>query len=361
MGQWTKVSANKHLKSIGSSLRLLEEPTLTKNRVATICRTHKHEYAPHLCNVIKGHGCPKCKTEKSLGRANHTVSKEEFLRRLHEVNPDARIVYYDEYTKPAKVRCLKCGMATTDTALNFARAPCQECKILNLESLKKDRTAAYRKEVIRRKTERQKAYQAVISERMHQSEHVTPLGEPYLAKKGYWKCKVECNYCTAVFHPRTENIRAGSKCKKCSMRWAKHKTMMLNGKEITVQGYEPQAIEYLVNVVHVKPKDIEVARVPRVKFPWKGRNRWYYPDAMVRDEIVIEVKSTMTLGLGGWWGKAEPPFEKNKAKHRAVNALGLKFKLIVVEKNKVVILPERWLSMTKEQVKAYIKKNARAQ
>ena len=355
MTKITKSEANKRLRSIGSPMRIIGEPNGIVNKVMAKCQTHKYEYEPYLGNVLRGAGCPECRKDKISAAPKYTVPQDVFTERLLRKNEHARVVYYTALHKPAKISCLKCGCARTDEARNFLVAGCQDCKLFNLTKLKKERTRAYYAEVAARKKAKIAEHIKVLCERVEASEHVMRVGAPYLDKRNNWRCLVECKYCTGRFYARTSNLHVGSKCKKCSMRWAKSKEVELGNKTVRVQGYEPQALHYIVNVIGIPANNIETEKVPRIGYVWYGKKRWYYPDFLVNGRTFVEVKSEMTLGLGGWWGKAKPPFEKNKAKHQAVLESGYRFKLLVIDKNgRVAELPKKWLTMTKAEVRALV-------
>jgi hypothetical protein len=77
----------------------------------------------------------------------------------------------------------------------------------------------------------------------------------------------------------------------------KYKTHTLNGKVFNgVQGYEPQAIEYLVNTLGYDVDDIESSKkIPKIRYIFNNKPSIYFPDLYIeRDNLLIEVKCQYT-------------------------------------------------------------------
>lgn len=357
MKKLTKLEVNNRLSEMKSPIRIYSEPNGVIKTVSAKCITHKIKYKPYLGNILKGHGCPDCKKEKLPGAP---VQEETFKAKLLRANPHFRLQYFNGRLSTAKALCLKCGLARTDLGVNLLNG-CLNCKFLDLQTAKYSKAKKYRQMVERRKEEKKEAYRKHIQDRLRLCEHITCVGVPYLYtpnrnRRTYWKVRAQCNYCAYKYYARVENLFAGTKCKKCAMRWNKNKSHKLGKRNVMVQGYEHFALDYITKVRGHSPKSIETEKIPTIKYEWGGRTHRYFPDFyMPNINTLIEVKSDMTLGLGGWWGKREPPFEKNKAKHRAVVALGYKFKILVSDnKGRVVVLPNKWLEMSKKEVANFI-------
>lgn len=102
------------------------------------------------------------------------------------------------------------------------------------------------------------------------------------------------------------------------------------GREWKLQGSEPSALEYLVQLHSVSSDCVEHgSAVPRFEYTLK-RNRFYYPDFFLNTKnIIVEVKSPYTAyGIDGHWRML-------KAKSKAVLAGGYKFCLIMVSGTRI--------------------------
>lgn len=160
-----------------------------------------------------------------------------------------------------------------------------------------------------------------------------------------WKAKpihiltatIGCPKCVWEF--RKANISKG-----CVMR-----EVALGSRVVRVQGYEPQALRYMVDEMGFDPDDIVVESeggVPTIPYKVKTRQRRYYPDMYIKsDNAIIEVKSAYTMGLGTtrkhktWWNM-------NCAKAKACHAQGFKFAVLVMAADGTCTrLPKRWAYM----------------
>jgi hypothetical protein len=95
-----------------------------------------------------------------------------------------------------------------------------------------------------------------------------------------------------------------------------------SGKTISIQGYEPQALDLLFKEGY-KEEDFEFDNIPIIDFGFKGTPRKYYPDFYVpKEKLLIEVKSTWTFNQNK---------EKNLEKERACISQGYKFRFIILD------------------------------
>ncbi len=77
----------------------------------------------------------------------------------------------------------------------------------------------------------------------------------------------------------------------------RRKDVVIGGVEFSLQGYEPQAVEYLINNYGVDPAILK-GSVPSIPYEHSGKLRRYIPDFVVGD-LLIEVKSPYTAGMEG--------------------------------------------------------------
>lgn len=94
----------------------------------------------------------------------------------------------------------------------------------------------------------------------------------------------------------------------------KYKTVAIEGVLFKVQGFEPQAIRYLINS-GVLVDNIKYGKdVPRIKYVYNTKNKVYYPDLFVKqNNTIYEVKCKYTY---------EQHKKKNIAKAKATAAIG---------------------------------------
>ena len=72
-----------------------------------------------------------------------------------------------------------------------------------------------------------------------------------------------------------------------------------SGKIAKVQGYEPQALNYLINIELIKEEDIALRAIegkPTIKYIENNKERFYFPDIFIKSQNrIIEVKSEWTF------------------------------------------------------------------
>ncbi len=96
-----------------------------------------------------------------------------------------------------------------------------------------------------------------------------------------------------------------------------------SGRIVTVQGFEPQALDMLLKE-GVKEEDIFVGKdVPAIKYSWSKKSRIYYPDIYVKSaNMIVEVKSTFTY---------DKEVDKNHAKWEATKKQGFDFRSMIFD------------------------------
>jgi hypothetical protein len=125
-----------------------------------------------------------------------------------------------------------------------------------------------------------------------------------------------------------------------------------------VQGYEPQALDYLLGLGYL-PSEIHCEvenKVPIVAYRYRKRNRKYIPDIYLpRDHTIIEVKSMDTLGL---LRKRRRGWGMTCAKAIACHKAGYKFALLLMtRKGQRIPLPKNWAKQSKEAVRRWVEEN----
>lgn len=107
----------------------------------------------------------------------------------------------------------------------------------------------------------------------------------------------------------------------------KHK-IILDNVEYNLSGYEPQCLEYLINIENIDPKDIALLKkdgMPSITYFFNNKNRFYFPDIYIKSQNrIIEVKSGYTYFKN---------LEKNLAKKSSCVSNGYKFNFYILNRN----------------------------
>lgn len=131
------------------------------------------------------------------------------------------------------------------------------------------------------------------------------------------------------------------------------------GRKLTVQGYERQALRFLVDK-GFDPKDIltesEFGDQLKIRYKYGKKVRSYFPDIFIRKEnIIVEVKSMSTLGL---LNNKKRGFSMTKAKAIACNKRGFRFCLLLLTEDGTRIpLPKNWPFMKKQDIIDFVEAN----
>lgn len=98
-----------------------------------------------------------------------------------------------------------------------------------------------------------------------------------------------------------------------------------SGKLVRVQGYEPFAIDYLLQFYNESAINIETFIKPRITYLIELKKHYYFPDIYIpKDNLIVEVKSIYT------YNKNKP---KNMLKRQACIDSGYKFRFMIFDKN----------------------------
>lgn len=137
-----------------------------------------------------------------------------------------------------------------------------------------------------------------------------------------------------------------------------YKCISYDEKVFKVRGFERFALPLLIDkygVDGVHTDNSEKRQI--IQFYYNKQGRRYYPDFYIpKDNLLIEVKSTWTLGL---LGKVydRHVLTINKAKYRACIRKGYNIQFWVFDDNgKRVVLPSDWVNMDRNEIVDYINK-----
>lgn len=319
------------------------------------CLTHGVFKQSRRSHVHKGSGCTECGYAQTAQRLTKTLAA--YKKELKQLGVNA-IPVEDYAGNTTKIKH-SCGACTTIwlvapaylKAVKHKDTPCPTCIKLNKYGKGQQNKFSHEESVARIKAVHGVKLQLV--------------GQYLGVDKRH---RFRCNVCMRTWKTTFTNVVNSSKsgCPSCatqlpsrlnkSTKGYKFKTLEIQGQSFKVQGYEPQAIEWLLrNYPKIKAKDIKVdssGEVPTIKYKIRKRNRTYFPDIFLpKLNHIIEVKSIFTLGLatGRDW-------KKNQQKAKAVLAAGYKFSLLVFDQQgtKQPKLPKEWYKMTRLQVSTYL-------
>ena len=91
---------NKHAQNI----KILGTYINARTKIKCKCKVDEYEWEAAPNNLLRGTGCPKCSI------IERTKTHEEFINKLHQVNPDVEVfgIYKNNKTK-MKCKCKVCG------------------------------------------------------------------------------------------------------------------------------------------------------------------------------------------------------------------------------------------------------------
>ena len=274
------------------------------------------------------------------------ISVEEFRTQLRERHPHMRLVS-KEYLGTVKLhtfRCTRCGDKARLKPANVMKSKygCGECS----------RDIAKENQLL----ERDKVEARI---REHHGKNVRLMGQ---YRGTGVRHRFKCYVCLNTWKTQLNHVlRTGTGCPHCLKgddsfhkrrmgRSFRFKELTIGGVDVRVQGYEPQAIEWLLANRKVKMKDLILdtsGDVPTISYKIGRRNHNYYPDIFIpKFNRIVEVKSTFTIGLlnGKNW-------RKNQQKAKACIAAGYKFTMMIMgPKGGRFWLPPDWYELTRKQV-----------
>lgn len=126
------------------------------------------------------------------------------------------------------------------------------------------------------------------------------------------------------------------------------KEFTIRNKKFCVRGYEPKVIRWLVRhgISENSIATTKAEGLPSISYFVKGKKHIYFPDMLVNDKVLVEVKSEWTLGITR---NSNEVFRRVKIKALAAVESGYKFRLALVTNNHVLIIRDLE-NKTKSQV-----------
>ena len=156
------------------------------------------------------------------------------------------------------------------------------------------------------------------------------------------------------FSQSISNHLIGHGCKQCAIDrnhqiCYKRKEYKLGRRIVQVQGFEPFALDYVLQVKKIKPNKIYVGRqVPIIEYRKANRQQaTHYPDFFIPEQNrLVEVKSVWTFLKG---------FSDLKCKREASVEAGFRYTVLLMSSNgERLPLPKRWYKYTLKRMNRYI-------
>lgn len=263
-------------------------------------------------------GCVKCSRERH-SEDSLSTRKRRWLSKCKKVHGNTYDYSKVVYVGSGKKVTLICRMHGSFTQSPIAHARGFGCKECGRERNKDTTVSFLRKAKI-----------------VHGSQYTYKKS---IYKHSQIKVCISCKYHGDFW--QTPNMHlTGQGCPSCktlNINFYSAKSYTLGNRKVIVQGYEPQALDYLQKIKGLKPNELLVGReLPVIiyKDPVTNKNRKHFPDIYIPNQNrLVEVKSVFTL------------FNNlliTKRKREAAIKSGYKYSLIVVHSTGEVMLPTRW-------------------
>lgn len=322
--------------------------TAQTTRLKLKCLHDDHVWECAYYNLVTGNkGCPKCKTKNvALARSISAVAKKRVLRSCKDRN--LKLLAFDfTSTKKCvlKLECLKDKHLWTTSYSSFihSKAGCPKCGVINKAQAQLI-TAATLEHTVKALCKKQ-AYTVV------QGEYGLGAAQCRLVLK----CKKDGYTWSSTYNNFVNHLRGCSVCAKSNPV----KLLHVSGTLVPGQGYEHQAMKWLIQKGLVTLKDLTIGRgsVPTISYEFRNKRRTHYPDIFIaKQNRLIEVKGLNTMGLTNhaWF---EDAFEQLKAKRVGAIEAGFKYTVMLMDrKGNRLRLPNKWYTMSRLAVARFLSK-----
>lgn len=323
------------------SIRVLGEYINYATKIDHQCSNCKHVWPITPNNILFGQGCPPCGKKRSADAKRKSQSVYEAqVTKIHNKVISVMGVYINADTK-IKHHCNACDSsweAIPDHILSGSG--CNRCRGV----LPADRISEHKERLKERHGNKIKL--------------LVFNGTNKRTQKSKYECK-----CGNVWNTTAMTAEKHG-CPACAPRKGRNgnrlKTVRIGRRNFDVQGYEEQALRWIVENTPTKASDIEVyagGKVPFIKWEEAGKERYHFPDFYIRKQNrFCEVKSVSTFGLRPFKRLTpEEMFESNKRKAIEAIAQGFKYRMLVMRGNgERIKLPEDWHTLSLPQLKRRI-------
>ncbi len=331
----------KKLFLISPSIKVSTKTQGGSGRLRHRCNDCKTIWEAHPTTMLKGKGCPSCNNWKP---PKSKLDSAEWAK-LAETR-SAKLLEPLRLGVQLKHLCLLCGarFKVIPRRSDTTSPLCTSCQKQDISSKRmivrgewEDRIRQHHGDNIKLLGQ----YRGVGSNQRYRFKCYVCLGT--------WKAQLPSVGISGTGCPHCNNVSKGRHLRKIRGRFVT-KTIEIAGVRVRSQGYEPQALAWLLEHKKLTLKDLVLdssGKVPVIPYKSRKRNRRYYPDIFIpRQNRIIEVKSTYTLGLltGKDW-------KRNQDKAKACLGLGYRFTLMLMDANGTRHwLPKNWHSMTRKDV-----------
>lgn len=276
-----------------------------------------------------------------------------------------------------KQRNVKVKESTVTTGSNLSQFKCLVCKRTWTTSPKSFMSMKHGCHTCMNKKSgiqvKKTLWQTKVKPRVRVSCFILKVPEDY--NEGF--C-LKCKICGTTFSNKYRNIkvtteRDGLLCPTCCRRksfgtgFSKKHEYVLDGKRISLRGYEPKALDWILSNTPITEKEIiteTCPNFPTLRYRYRNKLRRYTPDFFIKSKgIIVEVKSLLTSGLGlskVYFGRTQLSlFGELKAKRKACLTAGYRFKLLVMlPDGRKLKLPKQWYEMSRKELLILINKDA---
>jgi Zn finger protein HypA/HybF involved in hydrogenase expression len=317
------------------------------------CRLIFYKASKALENLVNKNQrvCPKCNVEDQRLRISTTL-KIKHAKGEIATNRKFTPLQYANYLKPNKVKPLE-DYINMDTSIEHQCLVCNYTFKNSPGNMMKHGNCPKCSRKAKKTTEEYKLELLDINSMFIPIEDYAGSRTPIKHKClicGYFKLMSPTNALRSNFCPSHE----------LSNGFKRHR-MVLGKRTIVYQGYNNRALSDMLK--HgIKAKDIltEYEKgVPKITYKYKGVKK-YYPDIYVANlNLIIEVKSPATMGLGidPSYGRSASEWYKLVAKYRYCVKQGYRFKLMVYGSYPVKRLefPKNWHTLTHREAVSLVK------
>ncbi len=341
-----KVTKESYLELLESKRLRLVDAYSTNGRMSHNCLECGATFLIRRLPIIRGLGCANCEG-RVVPKTRARYTPESFACALSD-NPDVKVKKssFQALWKPADFMCRTHGRFTC-TARYVLTKGCPQCAKIK----------SYAKRSLDKET-----WDTRIADK--HGETVRMLGQ-YQGTANNRRYRFKCYVCFNTWKAQLPSVAiSGTGCPHCAnQKKAKAgfrvKEYNIDGIPFRVQGWEYQAIVWLLAYRNIKASDIlteSSSRIPVIRYKFGRRTRNYYPDLFVpKFNRIIEVKSSYTLGLSSTSRSSAKMWRQNQAKAKATLAAGYKFSMMVMGQDGTRFkLPKLWYDMSAKDVLTYV-------
>lgn len=114
------------MKKVNPNIEIVEKYKTTNDKITCKCSIHNYFWESYPYDLLRGRGCIKCGREKTI--ASRKISKEQYLEKMHSVNPNIDII--DDFVNMSTkihVICNVCGHNWHVAPSSLFKFGCPKC------------------------------------------------------------------------------------------------------------------------------------------------------------------------------------------------------------------------------------------